>query len=173
MTCFFGFFCCCLFHFHKETLIHSETNPQFLLVRPECATSPTSVSLLFSTPAGRCQADSSDALRGVTPRKRVQVFLLVGTPGSGRAPLHTSPLAHPRWLPAAGLGTAGALGQLCNGTVFSTYAGEEYVHYCRRTQAHVLTYLCVRVHCGSFWLCILCSGESCYIPKMNRGSLYS
>lgn len=165
------FFCCCLFHFHKETLIHSEMNPQFLLVKPERATSPTTMALLFSTPARRRQPDSVDILGGVTPRKRVQAF----SPPRAvfMSPSHTSPLAHPHRLPAADLGTAGPLVQLCNGTVFSTYAGEEYVHYCRWTQARALVHPCPPCAVGPAGCASCAQGQAATPPKEQRKSVFT
>ena len=159
-----GFFCCCLFHFHKETLIHSETNPRFLLVRPERSTSPTTVLLLFSTPARRCQPDSFDTLRAATPRKRVQAFLPTGTPGSVHALSHTSPLEHLHRLPAAGLGTAGACGM-------------PWSSPCMRGKSMSITvdgpkHMCSRIH---VYACTAgpsgyasSTGASCYIPKRTE-----
>lgn len=151
-----GFFCCCLFHFHKETLIHSETNPPFLWVRPKRATSPTSMSLLSSTPARRRQLDSFNTLRGETPGKRVKAFLPTGTPSSTHAPSqHLSTLHSPTGSQLQAWALPGPAVQ---------WHGLLHV---RRGRARPLLQMepgtCARTPCRSFWLCTLC-----YIPKRTE-----
>lgn len=147
-----GVFCCCLFHFHKETLIHTETNPQSGPNVPpllhQCR------SFLALLPGDANWTPSTLSEEGHLARGH-RLFLPTGTPGSVRAPSHTSSLAHP----------GHCQGQPCNVVVFSMYAGEEQVHYCRWTQAHALTHPCLGMSCRSFPMCILCTGESSYIPK--------
>lgn len=94
-------------------------------------------------------------------------------PGSVHVPPHTSPLAHPRRLPAADLGTAGPLVQLCNGMVFPTYAEEEYVHYCRRTQARAFVHPCPLCAVGPAGCASCAQGQAATPPKEQRKSVFT
>lgn len=141
-------------------------NPQFLLVKPERATSPTTMALLFSTPARRRQPDSVDILGGVTPRKRVQAFFT--PPGSVHVPLaHLSPCTPPPapscrpghcWASRPAVQRHGLL-HVCGGRVRPLLQMDPGT--CARAS---MSPVC----CRSCWLCILCTGASCYTTKRTE-----
>lgn len=143
------FFCCCLFHFHRETLIHSEVHPWFLLVRPEPAISLLHQCCSFLAPL---PGDANWAPLTLWEEWHLARRYSLFTPNCICAPC--TPLRLP----------AGHCWSSCPGMVFSTCTREENIHL-QAEQAHRLTIPCAGVHCRFSWLCIVCTGMSCYGPK--------
>lgn len=67
-----------------------------------------------------------------------RLFYPRGPPAVPMPPRNTSPPCIAPLAPSCRPGHC--QGQLCNGMVFSMYAGEEHVHYCRWSQARVLAH---------------------------------
>lgn len=151
MTLWGLFFCCCLFHFHKETLIHSEVHPQFLLVRPEPA-----FSLLHQ--CGSFLAPLPGDANWVPLTLWEEGHLARGYSLFTHRVMH---LAHP-W--GSQLGTAGALAQAWS----SPWASGKRTSICRQTR-HIHVQVCTAgspgcALCAQLWVAVA--------PKEQRNSVF-